>query len=141
MIKYIRDKAHCKHEFNSENYYTKTEMDTTLTQMYNDLVKPNEVYTKSDYEKLTISLTMPSGSNVRGTSKEYPEGYNFQNSIVIATEFHRTNTDSPAYYFLNPQLKLQASSASNIMMVNLQLDSAVSEESTYEINIYLRKID
>lgn len=151
-MKYVRCEGHCKYPaYDKEEidnlFYKKTEMDTTLNQMHNDLVKPNEVYFKGDFAVLTGQVTMTSGAG--STTTNYPEGFTRDNSVVIS--FGQENNDTKNSvnfgYGIRSTDYTKGSITRNVSLKDSEIEisvyNAVSEGSgdkTYNYKIVLMKI-
>lgn len=85
MIKYIRDKAHCKHPS-----YTKEEVDT----MIENKVDATEVYTKGNYAIGEITLTTEAEIQMINAKQiDYPEGFTKENTWVLDARYLNQNNN------------------------------------------------
>ena len=129
-IKYLRDKAHCKHEA-----YTKEEANAKM----NELVKEIDVYKKSDFVEVTGNITISSGSTSRGTNIALPEGFTFENTRIIS-KWYRDSKTNMRFTDNNVTFYINGISSTPSIGASLKLDEAPTEDTTYEVGFLLLKL-
>ena len=118
MIKYLRDKAHCKHEG----------------------------YTKGDFATVTATITNEEGvSNGYAKFVAYPDGFTKDNSIIISVLYNETIQGSSSNGLWRNGLQINGLEKLTVILgdpISVALsDSAPLNAKIWTIKITLMRID
>lgn len=134
-MKFIRDKAHCRHEA-----YTKEEANNKMSGLVNEI----DVYKKSDFAIVetttTIRDTASNGVYMGSIMKSLPEGFDATNCVVISKMFgtdnaYGTETRDDIIYF-----SILTGDTYNTINGVLSTTDSTKAGQTYNVRIVLMKI-
>lgn len=140
MSKFVRDKAHCKHEA-----YTKEEANAKM----NELVNGIDVYKKSDFAIVDTTTTIGDSASVSGIYTggfilTMPDGFTSSNSVVISKQYgvNNPNTTDTKDDIIRVSLLSYENDGTTMHRINGSLSTTDSEKAgvTYQVRLVLMKI-